>query len=53
MSKLEIPMTWVEEDIFKARQYFKSRHLPVRAFKQIWNRRLRRTWRQRYGKEES
>jgi hypothetical protein len=51
--KLERSMNGYEEDIFKARQYLYRRHLPVRAVKRIWNRSLRRTWRQRYEKEES
>ena len=51
--KLERSMNGYEEDIFKARQYLYRRHLPVRAVKRMWNRKLRRTWRQRYEKEES
>lgn len=51
--KLERSMNGNEEDIFKARWAVRSRHLPVRAVKRIWNRSLRRTWRQRYEKEES
>ena len=50
--KLERSMNGDEEEIFKARQYLYRRHLPVHAVKRMWNRRLRRTWRQRYEKEE-
>lgn len=50
--KLERPMDGFEEDVFKARRIVPFKPKTVRQMKRIWNQWSRRTWRQRYEKEE-
>ena len=50
--KLERSMNGDEEDIFKARRIVPFKPKTVRQMKRIWNQWSRRTWRQRYQKEE-